>query len=405
MQTHTSTTTRPSIHNATSVANTAPMHRLNHIKPTPQLPNEDPDHMAMSDDEMDARDPEVADNSDEDERQSEDSNEPSHTVADNVDVDDDDDVNLPIRNKKFPEEFDHIVDPAGILETRKDTFHVIGSFGHVASIESKTVVENSKHMPIVASKSFTRDKKYKPTSKDWFADVQKTNIVGLKVQGAVRGKKEVDTAEGARKKTTIIEMSNTVKTIPMLRVVDEHDPSIDTLLTPLPAAFVQTLWAFGKTSVVNPKSSEKKIESWKTMLKILFYDVYGTSDHDELDAIMADENNIWVYDTNKGAFERYLLENQWHRYRLPKSTKTPEEKAAAKAERDARGGGGRRVRRVTKPKDDELVSNAQVAASSQEPPYPSNGVAGKRRWIEINGTEFTDEHGNTYRTTLQRLLA
>lgn len=369
--------------------------------------------MAMSDDEMDARAPELADkdaardaeHSDDDDQHSEDSNEPSTNVADHVEMEEDEDNNLPVRNKKFPEEFDHIVDAAGINETRKNTYHLIGSFGHVASIEDKSITENSKHMPIIASKAFTRDKKYKQNSKEWFSDVQKTNIVGLKIEGAVRGKTAVDTAEGARKKTTIIEMSNTVKTVPMLRVVDENDSSIDTLLTPLPAAFVQTLWAFGKSSIVNPKSSEKKIESWKTMLKTLFYDVYGTSDHDEIDAIMADENNIWVYDTNKGAFERYLLDNQWHRYRLPKSTKSPEEKAAAKAERDARGAGARRARRVTKPKDGETSAQPQVEAPPQEAPPTGNAITGKRRWIEISGTEFTDEHGNTYRTTLQRLLA
>lgn len=379
------------------------------------LTNAELDEMAISDDEMDTRAPELAhkndardaDNSDDDDQQSEDSNEPSANPADNVDMEEDDDTNMPIRGKKFPEEYDHIVDADGIIDTRKNTFHLIGSFGHVASIEDKSVANagDNKHMPIIASSAFVRDKKFKPNSREWFSEVKKANIVGLKIKYAVRGKKDVDTAEGARKKTTIIEMSDRIKTVPMLRVVDENDSSIDTLLTPLPPAFVQTLWTFGKTSLVNPNNSEKKIKSWEVMLKTLFYDVYGTTDHEKIDEIIADENNIWVYDTNKGAFERYLLENQWHRYRLPKSTKSPEEKAAAKAEREARGGAVRRARRVTKSKDGEMAPTVQVEAPTQEVNSSTTVVAGKRRWIEISGTEFTDEHGNTYRTTLQRLLA
>lgn len=399
--------------------------------------------MAMSDDEMDVRaevpvermkskkkytpdsddDDDVDNNvkSNRDDSEDDRASDVSEEKAANEDVeegdeDDDEESNALSagKNDKFPAELDHPMDNEGMLDMRVNNFHIQGGFGHAAKIAPVDEQASDKNsLAIVATKPFLTPPDFatKKSKGDWFKDVQKTNITALKLVGAVRGKIAVE-KNGARNKVEVVDRSSKQLVVPMLRSTCPKNETITTVLTPLPAAFIQTLWEFGKSIIKNSATKPTKRQSWEEFIKIIFYDVYGTSDWTKLDNILKDPNNIWVYDTRKGSFEGYLINNKWHRYRPPKVVKTAEEKAAAKASKTSRG--VKRARNADK-QTEETTDDANHSinpvnstnpdkSTNATPSAPSSDSVASRKWIEMCGNEFTDEHGHVYRTVLQRLI-
>jgi len=340
--------------------------------------------------------------------------------------------NSSVSKGKIPQEYDHLVSLEEMVEKRMTGYGIIGSFGNVAIVDSKENAGKPGSAIVVAPNSaFTRPEGFKQTNQEWFDKVRRDHIVALKTGYAVRDKiSPSQTTAGARGKTTHGEVCVGPKVVPMLNTYAENqDPNdsrqIDSQLTPLPPAFISTLYECGRNSLKKQSLPTQKREEWTKLMQALFFEPYGTDDFDKLDQIMADERNIWIFDTTKGAFENYIIKNKWHRYRLPKATSANKEKAPPKEKaKPASTGRGRKRKAV-----DEGAANSSTntnsalvtvtettstnptasnpskrqAASNGEANSSYNDAAKGANFVEISKHSWEDS-GITYEHVVRRYL-